>query len=107
MTVLGRPRSRIIVLYYFRNANRSSQPTGVKRFKKAVIEFHEKAGVKLGVKLGKSDLEKFQSIISHQLVVWASASTPKLLFKGDPSKKVIHLLYDVKEQHYDVITGKL
>ena len=105
-----------------RNAQRSTGAKCVTFFQYEVVTLHRKAGVSITAPTSLDKLDAFQAILPHfQIKVWGLAkrkesddtiplkkrrlsSTPSLLYKGPASDKVIHLLYDENERHYDVIT---
>ena len=121
--IMGMGRQGDVKKYQkMRNAQRGTGANGVAFFQYEAEKLHSKAGVSITAPTSLDKLAAFQAILPHfQIKVWGFAkreecddtrpikkrrlsSTPSLLYKGPASDKVVDLLYDENERHYDVIT---
>lgn len=122
--IMGMGRQGDVKMYQkMRNAQRSIGASCVDFFQYEAEKLHSKAGVSITAPTSLDKIAAFQAILPQfQIKVWGLAkrkesddtrprkrrrlsSTPSLLYKGPASDKVIDLLYDENEHHYDVITS--
>ena len=94
------------IIFYCRDANRSSNPSGVKTHSAEAVNLMKEADVPLEGPWGKDALKNFQRITDFNIKVWEAAppsEQPKLYFEGGSlSEKTITLFLD--KQHFSVIT---
>jgi hypothetical protein len=74
--------------------------------KKPVEELLKASGVNLSKGGGFHELQQFQEYLSDYKIVYDGLNPDRVMFSGNAvSNKKLYLLYDAKDEHYNVITN--